>query len=215
MTDWDLNNTTSIIQRKDLSAAGLLCNERKSHWNPMQIGKWLGLIINTISMQFSLPHKKVDKPKALLSTALSNGYCSYRFLTKIAGSVLSCALTVGPISRLLTWQMYFTSATRSASDSIVHFTPALLEELRFWYTNIGCFSGYRVRSFPSSCIVMFSDNSHLGFGGYSATLDGSPISGMWTANDMTLDFLLLVVQVSTRSHRTGVMMIIGFVLHLV
>ena len=127
-----------------------------------QIDEWLGLIINTISMQYSLPHKKVDKLKALSSTAISNGYCSYRFLAEIAGSVLSCALVVGPISRLLTRQMYFTIATRSAWDSIVHFTPALLEELRFWYTNIGCFSGNRIRSFPSSCTVMFSDASDLG-----------------------------------------------------
>ena len=78
--------------------------------------------------------------------------------------------------------MYFTIATRSAWDSLVHFTPALLEELHFWYTNIGCFNGYRIRSFLSSCTVMFSDASRVGFGGYSATLDGSPISGMWTVD---------------------------------
>ena len=167
-------HAASDIQRRDLQASGLLYNEGKSHWTPMQIGEWLSLIINTISMQFSLPRNKVDKLQALLSTVISNGYCSYRFLAKIAGLVLSCALAVGPISRLLTWQMYFTIATRSAWDSLVHFTSALLEELRFWYTNIGCFNGYRIRSFPSSCTVMFSDASHVGFGGYSATLDGSP-----------------------------------------
>ena len=33
-------------------------------------------------------------------------------------------------------------------------------------------------------ISEFSDASHLGFGGYSATLDGSPISGIWTADDI-------------------------------
>ena len=74
-------------------------------------------------MQFSLPPKKVDKLHALLSTVISNGYCSYRFLAKIVGVVLSCASAVGPISRLLS-QMYFTIATRSAWDSLVHFTPA-------------------------------------------------------------------------------------------
>ena len=133
-------HAASVIQRRDLQASGLLCNEGKSHWTPKQIGGWLGLIINIISMQFSLPPKKVDKLHALLSTVISNGYCSYRFLAKIVGVVLSCASAVGPISRLLS-QMYFTIATRSAWDSLVHFTPALLEELRFWYTNIGCFNG--------------------------------------------------------------------------
>ena len=71
-------HVASVIQRRDLQASGLLCIEKKSHWTPMQIGEWLGLIINTISMQFSLPCKKVDKLQALLSIVISNGYCSYR-----------------------------------------------------------------------------------------------------------------------------------------
>ena len=31
---------------------------------------------------------------------------------------------------------------------------------------------------------MFSDASHLGFGGYFVTLDGSRISGIWTVDDI-------------------------------
>ena len=51
----------SIIQRKELSSSGLLCNEEKSHWTPMQIGEWLGFVIDTISMSFQIPEKKVSK----------------------------------------------------------------------------------------------------------------------------------------------------------
>ena len=35
----------SLIQRKELSSSGLLCNEEKSHWTPMQVGEWLGFVI--------------------------------------------------------------------------------------------------------------------------------------------------------------------------
>lgn len=154
-------NAASIIQWQDLNQSGLLCNEEKSHWASMQIREWLGFVINTISMQLFLPQKKVEKLKLVPTTVISDGYCSYQFLAKIAGSVLSCALAVGPVSRLLTRQMYFTTETRSAWDSIVHFTPAFLEELRFWYTNIDCFNGYRLRSVPSCCTVLFSDASQI------------------------------------------------------
>ena len=93
-------HVTSIVKRQDLRAFGLLCNEGKYHWTPMQMVEWLALIINKISMQFSLPHKKNDKLKALLSTAISNGYCSYRFLAKIAGSDLSCVKTCSFVSKV-------------------------------------------------------------------------------------------------------------------
>ena len=50
--------------------------------------------------------KKVCKLKQLLSFAIQNESWSYGELARIAGSIVSVALAVGPISRLLTWQMY-------------------------------------------------------------------------------------------------------------
>ena len=44
----------AFIQRKDLVSCGLLVNEEKSHWVPMQAGEWPGFVINTISMTFRL-----------------------------------------------------------------------------------------------------------------------------------------------------------------
>ena len=52
---------TSCIQQQDLESAGFLCNRDKSHLEPMQIGDWLGFVIDTISMKFQIPPKKVDK----------------------------------------------------------------------------------------------------------------------------------------------------------
>ena len=75
-------------------------------------------------MHFSVPEKKLNKLKSLLTSAISDGYCSARFLAKIAGSIISCALAVGPISRLLTRQMYFAIETRVSWESTTHFTPA-------------------------------------------------------------------------------------------
>jgi len=42
------------IQRKDLVSSGLLVNEEKSHWVPIQVGEWLGFVINTIAMTFRI-----------------------------------------------------------------------------------------------------------------------------------------------------------------
>ena len=94
--------TASFIQRKERSSSGLLCNEEKSHWTPMQIGEWFGFVIDSISMSFRIPEKKVSKLKGLLDSAIQAGYSSFRELVRIAGSITSVALAVGPISRLST-----------------------------------------------------------------------------------------------------------------
>ena len=129
-------------------------------------------------MKFFLTTKKVNKPKSLLETVISGGSCSARCIAKIAGTVISCALAVGAISRLLTRQMYFTIESRLSWDSLVRITPALVEELRFWFTNIDCFNGYRINAPPTSCVVLFSDASDFAFGVYSATINGSMVSAL-------------------------------------
>ena len=174
----------SALQRKELRASGLVSNDEKSNWDPAQAGEWLGFIINTISMKFALPEKKVSKLKAILQSALSDGYCSCRYLAKIAGTVMSCALAVGPISRLLTRQMYYAIVTSHSWDSVVRFSPGLLEELRFWFSNISCMNGYPISAPVTSCTVVFTDASETGYGGYSATIDGSVVSAMWTDEDI-------------------------------
>ena len=59
-----------------------------------------------------------------------------------------------------------------------------MEGLRFWYCNIDSFNGYSLRSHPDSSTVIFSDARDLGFGGFSAFLDGVTASGMFTAEDL-------------------------------
>ena len=50
----------------------------------MQIGEWLGFVINTIAMTFQIPEAKVRKLKSLLSCAIRDKYSSYRELARIA-----------------------------------------------------------------------------------------------------------------------------------
>ena len=60
-------------------------------------------MINTIAMTFQIPEAKVRKLKSLLSSAIRDKSSSYRKLARVAGSLISVALAVGP---LFTRQMY-------------------------------------------------------------------------------------------------------------
>ena len=68
------------------------------------------------------------------------------------------------------------------------FSQALLEELRFWYCNIDSFNSYSLRPPPDSSTVIFYDASDVAFGGFSATLDGVTVSGMFTFDDLRQSF---------------------------
>ena len=105
----------------------------------MQIGDWLGFIIDTISMKFQIPPRKVNKIANLLERAISDGHSTFRELSRIVGSLMSVSLAVGHIARLLTRYMYRVIFSRSYWDDTLSFSPGLLQELRFWYSNIASF----------------------------------------------------------------------------
>ena len=143
----------------------------------------LGFVIYTITMSFHIPERKAEKLKSLLGSAFGDTSPSYRELARIAGSMISVASAMGPISRLLTRQMCLVIESRSAWDHILRFSPVLLEELRFWYNNIDSFNGYSLRPLFDSSTV-FSDANDVAFGGFSASLDGVMASGMFTSEDL-------------------------------
>jgi len=109
-------------------------------------------------MSFHIPERKVPKLFHLPSSP-------YRELARIAGSIISVALAVGPISRLLTRQMYLAIESRSAIST-------------------RSFNGYSLRPTPDSSTVIFLDASDVAFGGFSASLDGVTASGMFTSEDL-------------------------------
>ena len=57
----DLAIQASHTQRKDLSDAGFVFSDGKCHWEPVQIGEWLGFVIDTIRFVFKVPAKKVER----------------------------------------------------------------------------------------------------------------------------------------------------------
>ena len=97
----------------------------------MQISEWLGFVINTNTMTFQIPEKKVLKLKNLLSTAITEESSSNREFAGIAGSIISLSLAVGPISRLLPENCTSRSSLDQDGIKPFRFPAALLKELKF------------------------------------------------------------------------------------
>lgn len=61
----------SLIEKRDLVASGLKCNEGKSNWEPRQVGEWLGYVIDTILLIFQVHVHKIGKLKAAICAVLN------------------------------------------------------------------------------------------------------------------------------------------------
>ena len=134
----------SLVHQKDLKLSGLKINKEKSVLEPMQVGQWLGFIIDTIKMQFRVPTKKIAKLKSNLDAIISARTATFRDLARVGGFINSLYLAVGPIARLFTRQIHSTIKDRPCWDCSFSISVLLLEELRFWFSNIEAFNGYGI-----------------------------------------------------------------------
>ena len=185
--DFIAAKAASYIQRNDLIQSGLKTNEKKSHWDPMQVGQWLGFIINTITMTFHVPQRKIDKLHSLINTMLTSSEIVVKDLARVAGQIASMTLGLGPIARLFTRQMYFRIENRQHWHQTIVVDNPLLEELKFWLQHVHAFNGYAISRTLSATSIVYSDASSTGYGGYSVQLGNFHSSaGLWSREESTL-----------------------------
>jgi hypothetical protein len=107
----------------------------------------------------------------------------YRELAKIAGFINSLYLAVGPPVRLFSRHLFFIISQRDLwAGQLDCVPPLLMEELRFWLTNLCYLNGYNIRPKVSlEPLAIHTDASGVGYGGYFASLRDVNIHGHWSA----------------------------------
>ena len=87
---------------KTLTAAGFLINIEKSQLEPRQSGEWLGFHIDTRTMLYTVPQKKIEKLKTRLNEVMESNTASARLLSNITGTLSSMKRALGPLVALMT-----------------------------------------------------------------------------------------------------------------
>lgn len=169
----------SRTQKSDLTSAGFLFSE-KCQWEPTQIGEWLGLVINTLRFEFCIPERKMKKLLDRIERVIFSRSATYKEIAKIAGFLQSLTLAIGPVCRLFSRQMYLAIANRTFWDCHFALSPELIEELRFWVTNLCVFNAYTIRPKLSFDYAIYTDASDHAFGGYSNHPSFHPVRGILT-----------------------------------
>ena len=174
--------SASKLVRSDLQLSGWKSNEKKSNWEPCQLGEWLVIIVDTIRMLFIIPEKKIVKLKSVL-TGLVDEFPNLRDrdVPRVSGFVISLSIALWPIARLFTGQMYFFIQLRHSWDDVLVAAEGVSHELKFWLMHVEAFNGYSVNRPLSSNVVLTCDASESGYGAHiSFGGERKFCSGMWS-----------------------------------
>jgi hypothetical protein len=172
----------SLIVQKDLTSAGFKVNVSKSDFTPRQSGVWLGMLIDTMSMKFSLPGNKVERTQKAICECLEKRfrYVTVRDIARIAGFIISASPAIGSLTRLFTRHLYRTIESRDSWSSKVLLSAGAIAELQFWHTNLEQVNGFPIKPIFCAASAVYSDASDHGFGGFSVQLSNSVCSGLWS-----------------------------------
>ena len=150
----------------DLKRAGFIVNLPKCQLIPLKVGKWLGVIINTHDMTFTVPKEKIEKLVLAIQGVLKQKYVSAKQLAKIAGRLSSMHMSIGPLVWLFTRNMYFQIESRQSWHDAYELFDKTKDELNFWLENIEKSNVFSFKPKPVTAKVVFTDASEEGYGGF-------------------------------------------------
>ena len=78
----------------------------KSVWNPSQTMEWFGFQIDLLVGEFLVPVSKVDALKSRLLEVKDTKCISARKLASLIGKIIFMSLALGPVTRLMTRNLY-------------------------------------------------------------------------------------------------------------
>ena len=152
---------------EDLENAGFFINTEKSDFEPKQKGTWLGTVIDTTNMTFSVPSEKIRKLKTSIKQLVASPTCTSRELARIAGQLSAMHLALGSIVRLFTRHIYENIEERDTWYHRTHLTNEAHDELKFWLRNIDHLNGCTFKPRPTTSRIIFTDASDHGYGGFA------------------------------------------------
>ena len=152
--------------REDLEGAGYTLNEEKSNLYPMQVGRWLGFIIDTVNFQFRVPDDKLTGLLGLIEKEVGVKRITARRVSKVAGIIIAMGPGIGPLTRLFTRQMYHFIDSAFSWDGSIGLTREVREEMLFWLDSLDAVNGYRIKGMQACTKVVYTDASGHGYGGY-------------------------------------------------
>ena len=160
----------SLAVHSDLLKSGLVPNEDKSQWEPIQIITWLGVILNTIDGSIKATDERIatlSRDLENLSTGQNPTRVHVKRVASVAGQIISLSSCVGSVARIMTRFLFSVISSAVSWDCQVLLTQDAISEIDFWRHNVHALNGkvyWGVKSLPAK--ITFSDASDSACGAF-------------------------------------------------
>ena len=184
---------------------GLIINWEKSILSPNQQMDYLGMTIDSNSMQLFLPQSKINNVKEQCKQMLSQDHTSVHKLTQLIGTLTATIQAIHPAPLYYReLQMLKTMRLHQAQTyaAKVTLTPQCKAELRWWLLHMESWNGRAIINSGPDMIIQ-TDASTKGWGAY---LEGRPassgINGIWSEAESQLHINCLELKAAELAVRT-------------
>ena len=168
-----------------LQALGFTMNFEKSILQPSRTLEFLGVLIDSANLTFSIPQGKINSLKALCTKLLQRESTTVRELAKAMGRLRATAPAFSPAPlQLRNMQLLMKLALRknNSYEQKIILDKGTKQELTWWLENLEIFNGKAI-TMKSPDIIISSDASPKGWG---AACKGSRTGGKWSQKEQDL-----------------------------
>ena len=132
---------------------------------PSPVATFLGITIDTIDMQLSLPMAKVTKLKGFLQSLLDKGVASKKDLERVGGLVSHCSYVVRG-GRTFSRRIFDLAASYSRQSRSIPLREAIKADFQWWLSFCEVFNGKACIIKDLHPIPLYSDASFMGYGAW-------------------------------------------------
>ena len=152
--------------------------------DPNPITTYLGITIDSINMELSLPLEKVVKLQNLLHTVLDRGRTSKKELECLGGLVSYCSYVVRG-GRTFSRRIFDLAASYSRASKNIPLSDAIIDDLNWWLSFCGVFNGRACIIRDTHPLPVYSDAS---FKGFAAWVGKDYLFGFWSTDNSPTGF---------------------------
>ena len=148
---------------------GWVFKPEKSSGPPSQRVKYLGLIVDSVKMQFEIPGDKLSRLLEEGNTLLTSRRVHVRNLASWVGLLQSVRLAIGPLISIMCRSIYDDIARARSWSTILQLSYKCKHQIDWWVRNLSSLNGFPITKDSSVTAFDFavaSDASDMGFFSY-------------------------------------------------
>ena len=172
---WGYNSSHSVCLshskqvKCDLLQSGFIINCDKSQWEPVTVLDWIGLTWNLRKGVLTIPDHRVTKMNNICVYIMHHVQnISARKMAQLAGNIISMFPVLGNVTRLMSRNMYEIINSRVSWDYGMNVAShsGLLNELKFWNSNIDSLNYSKLIKYQKTHKIVYSNASQVALGAY-------------------------------------------------